>query len=57
MATSPDPETGLRAFEVPLAYVSRDAFSQPIFACNNLAGAQPRLAAKVDAKKEPLKFV
>lgn len=35
-----DGETGLRAFEVPLGYISRDVFNQPIFTCNNLAGGE-----------------
>ena len=29
---------GLEAFELPLAYVRKDKFNQPIFACNNLSG-------------------
>ena len=29
---------GLAAFEIPLAYIRRDKFNQPIFACNNLSG-------------------
>ena len=40
-AVAADPATGLRAFELPLVYISRDTFSQPIFACNNLAGKAP----------------
>lgn len=26
------------AFELPLAYIRKDKFNQPIFACNNLSG-------------------
>ncbi len=29
---------GLVAFELPLAYIRKDKFNQPIFACNNLSG-------------------
>ena len=30
--------SGLAAFELPLAYIRKDKFNQPIFACNNLSG-------------------
>ena len=29
---------GLVSFELPLAYIRKDKFNQPIFACNNLSG-------------------
>ena len=30
--------SGLRAFDLPLAYTRREKFNQPIFSCNNLSG-------------------
>ncbi len=33
-----DLHAGLVAFELPLAYIRKDKFNQPIFACNNLSG-------------------
>ncbi len=33
-----DLHVGLVAFELPLAYIRKDKFNQPIFACNNLSG-------------------
>ncbi|KAK9828894.1 hypothetical protein WJX72_002644 [[Myrmecia] bisecta] len=38
VALKPDAESGLAAFELPLAYLRNDKFNQPIFGCNNLAG-------------------
>ena len=32
-------DAGLAAFNLPLAYIIREKFNQPIFACNNLAGS------------------
>ena len=39
VAPKPD-KSGLQAFELPLAYITREKFSQPILACNNLTGVQ-----------------
>lgn len=30
--------TGLQAFDIPLVYIHRDEFKQPIFGCNHLSG-------------------
>ncbi|DBB16452.1 hypothetical protein WJX82_008645 [Trebouxia sp. C0006] len=38
VAKQADTVSGLVAFELPLAYIRRDKFNQPIFACNNLSG-------------------
>ncbi|KAL3142799.1 hypothetical protein ABBQ38_003098 [Trebouxia sp. C0009 RCD-2024] len=38
VAKQADAASGLVAFELPLAYVRKDKFNQPIFACNNLSG-------------------
>lgn len=32
------PEAPVRALDLPLVYIRRDTFNQPIFGCNNLAG-------------------
>lgn len=37
VAKSPD-SSGLEAFDIPLLYIRNDAFNQPIFGCNHLAG-------------------
>jgi hypothetical protein len=37
VAPKPD-KSGLQAFELPLAYIYKEKFSQPILGCNNLAG-------------------
>ena len=34
----PDAESGLQAFELPLAYIAEESFNQPIFGANNLRG-------------------
>ena len=39
VADHADPGSGLRAFDIPLAYITADRFNQPIFVCNNLTGA------------------
>ena len=39
MADQSDPGSGLRAFDIPLVYITADRFNQPIFVCNNLTGA------------------
>ena len=33
-----DSETGLMAFDIPLVYIRKEKFNQPIFGCNNLSG-------------------
>ncbi|DBA76760.1 hypothetical protein WJX79_004284 [Trebouxia sp. C0005] len=38
VAKQADTVSGLVAFELPLAYIRKDKFNQPIFACNNLSG-------------------
>jgi len=38
VAAKPDTETGLQAFDFPLVYIKGEAFNQPIFGCNHLAG-------------------
>lgn len=38
VADRPDPATGLESFDLPLVYILRDKFNQPIFGCNNLSG-------------------
>ncbi len=39
VADQSDPGSGLRAFDIPLVYITADRFNQPIFVCNNLTGA------------------
>ena len=41
---------GLVAFELPLAYIRKDKFNQPIFACNNLSG---KLSIAVPHPRDP----
>ena len=38
VADQSDPGSGLRAFDIPLVYITADRFNQPIFVCNNLTG-------------------
>jgi fructose 1,6-bisphosphatase len=39
VADQADPGSGLRAFDIPLVYITADRFNQPVFVCNNLTGA------------------
>jgi len=38
VADQSDSGSGLRAFDIPLVYITADRFNQPIFVCNNLTG-------------------